>query len=62
VIVDHKTFPGPSSEWKAKAQSYSGQIQHYVEALRANNQKVASAWIYLAAGGGVVRLLPNPPH
>lgn len=62
VIVDHKTFPGPSSEWKAKAQSYSGQIQHYVEALRANNQKVASAWIYFAAGGGVVRLQPNPPN
>jgi ATP-dependent exoDNAse (exonuclease V) beta subunit len=62
VIVDHKTFPGPSSEWKSKAQSYSGQIRHYVEALLANDKKVASAWVHLATGGGMVRLQPIPPH
>jgi len=56
VIVDHKTFPGASSEWKAKAQSYSGQVQHYVEALEANGEKVASAWIHFAVGGGMLRV------
>lgn len=62
VIIDHKTFPGPSSEWKAKAQSYSGQVQHYVEALIANDRKIASAWVHLATGGGMVRLRSSLPH
>jgi ATP-dependent exoDNAse (exonuclease V) beta subunit len=61
VIIDHKTFPGPSSEWKAKAQSYSGQMQHYVDALITNNKTVASAWVHFATGGGIVSLKPNTP-
>ena len=54
VIIDHKTYPGPSTDWPAKAQSYSGQIRAYAAALEATNRRVASAWIHFAVGGGIV--------
>jgi len=54
VIIDHKTYPGPSTDWPAKAQSYSGQIRAYGAALEATNRRVASAWIHFAVGGGIV--------
>ena len=54
VIIDHKTYPGPSTDWPAKAQSYSGQIRAYAAALEATNRPVVSAWIHFAVGGGIV--------
>jgi ATP-dependent helicase/nuclease subunit A len=56
VIIDHKTYPGPSNDWPAKAQSYSGQIRVYAEAFKAVGRKPNSAWIHFAVGGGMVEL------
>lgn len=57
VIVDHKTFPGAKTEWKAKALEYSGQLAIYRDALvAATGQKIASIWIHFIVGGGAVEL------
>jgi ATP-dependent helicase/nuclease subunit A len=56
VIIDHKTYPGASTDWSAKAQSYSGQIRAYAAALKATDRQVASAWIHFAVGGGMLEL------
>ena len=54
---DHKNYPVPSTDWPAKAQSYSGNIRAYAAALEATNRRVASAWIHFAVGGGTVELV-----
>lgn len=56
VVVDHKSYPGPRSEWPAKALSYSGQVSLYRDALVAVGRPVAGIWIHFVTGGGWVEL------
>ncbi len=57
VVLDHKTFPGPSSEWQSVAMEHGGQLQAYATAVaKATGRSVAEVWITFPIGGGAVRL------
>lgn len=56
VLVDHKSFPGGTSQWAAKALTFSGQLALYVEAMRQLGLPLAGVWLHFPVGGGWVRL------
>lgn len=57
VVIDHKTFPGPQSQWVQEAEGYAGQLRAYSEALKlATGKAVAALYIHYAIGGGVVQV------
>ena len=58
VVIDHKSFPRPRSEWAAEALKHSGQLNAYAEALRAAGRK-AETWIHFPITGGAVRVCCN---
>ena len=55
VIFDHKASPRPRTEWKEIAESYSGQLGMYKEAVQSvTGRPVVGAWIHFAVGGGAI--------
>ncbi|MCF8567975.1 UvrD-helicase domain-containing protein [Alicyclobacillus tolerans] len=55
ILIDHKTFQGPTEKWVDKAKSYLPQLQIYAHALRAATQKpVLEAWIHMPIVGAMV--------
>ena len=57
IIVDHKSYPGPKSQWVREAEGYAGQLKAYADALtRATGRPVAGTYINFVIGGGVVEL------
>ncbi|WDL97760.1 UvrD-helicase domain-containing protein [Alicyclobacillus sp. ALC3] len=55
VLIDHKTFPGPESQWIDKARSYLPQLSVYSEAIaRATGRPVIGAWIHMPIVGAMV--------
>lgn len=57
VVIDHKTFPGPQSQWVQEAEGYAGQLRAYSDALKLATEKaVAALYIHFAIGGGVVQV------
>lgn len=54
VIIDHKSFLGGTSDWSAKALSYSGQLAAYCSAQP--ERPIASAWIHFAAAGSLLQV------
>ena len=56
VTVDHKSFPGDSSRWKAKAAEYAPQMGAYARVLEAAGHVIAGQWIHFTVGAGAVKL------
>lgn len=56
VLVDHKSFPGGASQWAAKAETFSGQLALYVEAMGQLGLPLAGVWVHFPVGGGWVQL------
>lgn len=56
VIVDHKTYQGGKSQCLAIALEYTGQLQHYHEALLAAGRQVHSQWIHFPVAGLLVEI------
>ncbi len=55
VIVDHKATLRPRTEWKAVAESYSGQLAMYKAAVESVSDKpVLGTWIHFPVGGGAL--------
>ena len=55
VILDHKIFPGQREDWEAKALSYSGQLDAYVQALSENG--TIRCLIHLVTNGATLELM-----
>lgn len=57
VLVDHKSFPGPRSEWPELANRYGGQLMAYKNALEQVTKKpVKEIWLLLPVAAGAVRV------
>ena len=57
VLVDHKSFPGPRSEWPELANRYGGQLMAYKNALeQVTNKPVRDIWLVLPVAAGAVRV------
>ncbi|MFZ4594888.1 MAG: UvrD-helicase domain-containing protein, partial [Verrucomicrobiaceae bacterium] len=56
IIVDHKSYQGNAEQCKTKALEYSGQLQHYRDALIAGGRIVHSQWIYFPIAGLLLRV------
>jgi ATP-dependent exoDNAse (exonuclease V) beta subunit len=56
VLIDHKSYPGASDTWAAKAAEFAPQFAAYAEALRMAGYSVREQWVNFAVGGGVVRM------
>ena len=56
VLIDHKTFPGASSEYEAKALSYSGQLTCYQSSMEAIGKPIEAIWVNFVTGGTMVSL------
>lgn len=56
VIVDHKTFPGPSEKWIEKALTYLPQMRAYARVLSLAGRRLLGSWIHFPIGGGAVRV------
>jgi hypothetical protein len=58
VLIDHKSFPGPSEQWPDRALGYSGQLAAYRSAVEAGTgTPVLSQWIHFCVGGGLVQVV-----
>jgi ATP-dependent helicase/nuclease subunit A len=51
ILIDHKTFPGASSEYEAKALSYSGQLACYRSFMEDLGKPVTETWVNFVTGG-----------
>ncbi len=56
VVIDHKSFPGPSERWSEKARELAPQLQAYAQVLEMARAVVVGKWIHFSIGGGVVRV------
>jgi ATP-dependent helicase/nuclease subunit A len=56
VIIDHKTFPGPSDKWAEKAIAYLPQMRAYSRVLSLAGRRMLGSWIHFPIGGGAVRV------
>ena len=58
IIVDHKTFPGPTeAAWRMKVVEFLPQMAAYAEALRrVPGERMAGCWVHLPLGGGMVEV------
>jgi hypothetical protein len=56
IVVDHKSFPGPSVLWSLKAREFAPQMGAYSHVLRAAGVNVVGQWVHFTVGAGVVRL------
>ena len=58
VILDHKIYPGPKSNWEQTALSYSGQLNLYQQVVSAkySDGPAADCWIHLVSSGAAVRV------
>lgn len=57
VVIDHKTFPGPQSQWVQESKGYAGQLRAYSDALKlATGKDVTAHYIHFAIGGGIVQV------
>ncbi|MBY0551732.1 MAG: UvrD-helicase domain-containing protein [Candidatus Obscuribacterales bacterium] len=61
-IVDHKTFPGPTEQWAAKAHSYLAQLTAYKHAIeQATSLPVHRLLIHMPIIGKVLELKGTEP-
>jgi ATP-dependent exoDNAse (exonuclease V) beta subunit len=56
VVIDHKTFLGPSTDWPARALSHSGQLGTYRASQNALGRQPCASWIHFATTGGLVEV------
>lgn len=56
VVVDHKSFPGRSNEWRDRALEYAPQLQLYALALQTAGYPVLGRWVHFTVGGGAVEV------
>jgi len=57
VVVDHKAFPGPSSEWGIEALTHAGQLEAYARIVEAATERpVVGTWINFFVVGGLIEL------
>jgi len=55
VVIDHKSYPGGTRDWAARAQEHAGQLRTYERALRLAGERVAELVVHFWVGGGVAR-------
>lgn len=57
VIVDHKTYPGPASEWEGRAREHAAQLDAYRRVLAMDGgSPVLACLIHFPVGGGIVEV------
>ncbi len=56
VVVDHKSFPGRSDQWREQALKYARQLQLYALALQTADHTVIGRWVHFTVGGGAVEV------
>lgn len=57
AVIDHKTFPGPASEWHARAIGYAGQLEVYARALElALHRPCLGLFVHLPVVGQLVEI------
>jgi ATP-dependent helicase/nuclease subunit A len=56
IVIDHKSYPGASSEWHTQALKHAPQLFTYGLALRASNKRVLGYFVHFAIGGGIVEV------
>ena len=57
ILIDHKSSPHESRQWGELAGRYQGQLAAYADAIeRATGRPVLEQWLWLAVGGGAVRV------
>jgi hypothetical protein len=61
VIIDHKSFPGPSGRWNERAMEYAPQLAAYAQVIEQAGRRVSGTWIHFSVGAGVVRLGTSDP-
>lgn len=57
VLVDHKSYPGASETWAAKAAEFAPQMGAYARILRAAGVNVIGRWVHFTLGAGVIELV-----
>lgn len=56
IVVDHKSFPGASAQWREQALKHAPQLFTYGLALRAARKRVLGYFVHFVIGGGVVEV------
>jgi len=56
IILDHKSYPGPSETWAVKARELAPQLNAYGRILEMGGQRILGKWIHFSIGGGAVRV------
>lgn len=56
VLIDHKSYPGASSDWPAQTLKHAPQLYTYGLALRAAGKHVLGYYVHFAIGGGMVEV------
>lgn len=57
AIVDHKSFPGASDSWEARAIVHGAQLDLYAEALaRARLGTASELWVHMPIVGALLRI------
>lgn len=58
IIVDHKTFVGPSIMWRAQAEAYIPQLEAYSRAVElATGRPVIGIWLHFPLAGGMLQVV-----
>ena len=55
VVIDHKSAPLRRPACASKAAEYAGQLDAYMEVLRAAGMAIQAAWIHFPLAGVVAR-------
>ena len=57
VVIDHKSAPIRRVHCEAKAQSYTGQLHAYEEALTGQGETVSARFIHFPFAGTIIELM-----
>src|SRR5690606_530191 len=61
VVIDHKSFPGASRDWGARALAYAPQLFSYACALERLGKTVLGCFVHFTIGGGMLELQRSVP-
>jgi ATP-dependent exoDNAse (exonuclease V) beta subunit len=61
VVIDHKSFPGRSTDWPERAVTYAPQLFTYAHALELLGKNVVGCFVHFTIGGGMVELRRAAP-